>query len=115
MQLIMNTDRDKYGTLIEDYDRDYLDGNNKYPKILQDEHNLLKGWTKHEKPGQKYSSKVGMSFSTVGEEAGEALVNDGAKGPIFSRCGRNSHTVDTCTAKYRDDRTMLHKGRRCGI
>ena len=39
---------------------------------------------------------------------GEALVNDGAKRPKCSRCGRNSHTVDKCTAKYQDDGTMLH-------
>ena len=42
------------------------------------------------------------------EEDGEVLVNDGAKRPKCSRCGCNSHTVDKCTAKYRDDGTMLH-------
>ena len=26
MQLVMNADRDKYGSLIEDYDRDFLGG-----------------------------------------------------------------------------------------
>ena len=36
MQLIMNTDRDKYGTLIKDYDNKYFGVINKYPKILQD-------------------------------------------------------------------------------
>ena len=36
MQLIMNVDRDKYGTLVKDYDREYLDGINKYLKTLQD-------------------------------------------------------------------------------
>ena len=36
MQLIMNADRDKYGTLIKDYDREYLGGVNTYPKTLQD-------------------------------------------------------------------------------
>ena len=34
MQIIMNTDRDKYGTLIKDHERDSLGGNNKYPKAL---------------------------------------------------------------------------------
>ena len=28
MQLVMNADRDKYGSLIEDYDRNFLGGNN---------------------------------------------------------------------------------------
>ena len=31
MQLIMNADPDKYGSLIESYDRDFLSGENKYP------------------------------------------------------------------------------------
>ena len=56
----------------------------------------------------KYTSKVEVSFNTAGEANGEAIVNDGAKRPKCSRCGRNSHTVDKCTAKYRDDGTMLH-------
>ena len=31
MQLIMNADPDKYGSLIESYDRDFLSGEKKYP------------------------------------------------------------------------------------
>ena len=76
MQLIMSSDRDKYDTLVKDYNRDYLGGNNKYPKTLQDAYNLLKGWNKNEKPGQTYPSKVGMSFNMVGEEDGEAPANE---------------------------------------
>ena len=34
MQLIMNTDCDKYGTLTKDYIKEYLGGINKYPKTL---------------------------------------------------------------------------------
>ena len=41
MQLIINADCDIYGTLIKDYNRDYLGGDNKYPKTLQDAYNLL--------------------------------------------------------------------------
>ena len=65
MQLIMNADRDKYGTLIKDYNREYLGGINKYPKTLQDVYNLMKGWNKHEKTEQKYPSKIGVSFNAV--------------------------------------------------
>ena len=54
MQLIMNAYCDKYGTLIKDYDREYLGGFNIYPKTLQGMYNLRKGWNKHEKPGQTY-------------------------------------------------------------
>ena len=38
MQLIMNAERGKYGTMIKDYDKDA--------------YNLLKGWNKHKKTGQ---------------------------------------------------------------
>ena len=31
MQLIMNADPDKYGSLIKSYDQDFLSGENKYP------------------------------------------------------------------------------------
>ena len=76
MQLIMDAGRSKYGTLIKGYNRNYLSGINKCQKILQDAYSLLKGWNKHKTPGQKYPSKVGVSFNTVGEEN---IVNDGAK------------------------------------
>ena len=61
----MNTDHNRYGTLIKDYDREYLGRIHKCPKILQDAYNLLRGWNKHEQPGQKYPSKIGVSFNTV--------------------------------------------------
>jgi hypothetical protein len=50
MQLVMNADPDKYGSLIESYDRDFLSGENKYPKTPLDAYNLLKGWNKHQNP-----------------------------------------------------------------
>ena len=49
-----------------------------------------------------------MSFNTVGEENGEALVNDGAKHPPCSRCGCTNHTVELWFAKNRGDGKMLH-------
>ena len=55
-----------------------------------------------------YPSKIGISFNTVGEEDGEALVNDEPKHSKCSRCGCNNHTMEKCTAKYRDDGTLLH-------
>ena len=51
-------DCDKYGTLLKDYDREYLGGVNKYPKTLQDAYTLLKVWTRHNIAGQKYPFKV---------------------------------------------------------
>ena len=59
--------------LIKDYDREYLGGIDKYPKTFQDAYNLLKGWNKHKKSGQKHPPRVGVSFNTVGEEKGKLL------------------------------------------
>ena len=36
MRLIMDVNHNTYGTLIKDYDREYLGRISKYPKILQD-------------------------------------------------------------------------------
>ena len=50
MQLLLNANPDKYGSLIESYDRDFLSGENKYPKKTPDAYNLLKGWNTHHNP-----------------------------------------------------------------
>ena len=108
MQLIMNTNHDKYGTLIKEYDREYIGRMNRYPKILQDTYSLRKGWNKHEKPGQTYPFKGGVSFNTMGEVNREVLVNHRAKHPPCSRCDRTSHKVNKCLIKKHNDGTMLH-------
>ena len=104
----MNADRDTYGTLIETYDRDYLGGNNNYPKTPQDAYNLLKRWNKNE-TFQRNPIKVGNSFNTNGEEEedGETMLNDGGR-PRCTRCGRDNHTVDRCVARRSADSTVLH-------
>ena len=103
----MNADRDKYGILIETYDRNYLGGNINYPKNPQDAYNLLKGWDKN-KTFQRNLIKVGNSFNTNGEEEdGDTMLNDGGK-PKCTRCGCDNHTVDRCVARRSADGTVLH-------
>ena len=77
MQLIMNANPDKYGSLIESYDQDFLMGENQYPKTPLDAYNLLKGWNKHQNP--QGPTKVGLSFNNNGEEDGTTLANYGIK------------------------------------
>ena len=67
IKLIMNANRDKYGPLIKDFNREYLSGNNKYPKTLQDTYNLLRGWNKHQPTGQKYPIKGWIILQHHGE------------------------------------------------
>ena len=106
IQLIMIADCNKYCTLIKDYDREYLGGVRKYPKTLQDAYNLLKGRNKHTIPGQKYQFRVELSSTTMSEQTGQTLVNDGTRHPLCSRCGCTNHTSDTCVTSA--DGTMLH-------
>ena len=107
MQLIMNADRDKYGSLIEDFDQDSLGGNNKFPKNPQDSYNLLKGWNKH-RSFQKTPSRVELSFNTNGEKDGTALVYSGDNKKKCSRYGRDNHVDAYCVARKQLDGTMLH-------
>ena len=107
MMAMQLSDRDQFGSLIEDYDREYLSGYNKYPKTLQDAYNLLKGWNKR-KSTQRYP-KVGLSFNTMGnddDEDGVALANDESKPPcpIYNR---TNHTLEQCVARRHMDGTML--------
>ena len=61
MQLVMNADQDKYGSLTESYDQDFLSGENKYQKKTLDAYDLLKGWNTHQH--QQGPTKVGLSFN----------------------------------------------------
>ena len=102
MQFIMNSDQELYGSLIKDFDRDYLSKINKYPKTVHDAHNLLKGW--HEKvTRQKNGGRLGLSFNTMGDDGGSKKSN--VKCP---RCGRFNHTREQCVARMHLNGTVLH-------
>ena len=103
----MNADPDKYGSLIESYDQDFLSGGKKYLKENLDAYNLLKGWNKHQNP--RGPTKVGLSFNNNGEEDGTTLANDGTKlKDKYTRCGCNGHKTTGCHANKHTDRTVLH-------
>ena len=107
MQLVTNADPDKYGSLIDRYDRDFLSGENKYTKTPLNAYNLLKGWNNHQHP--RGPTKVGLSFNNNGEEDGTALVNDGNESKKkCPRCSRNNHKLADCIAKTHYDGTVLH-------
>ena len=120
MHFMLNSDQERYGSLIEDYDNDYLGGKNKYPTTLVGAYTLLKNW---KIPGKKKTNPnnydhinrrgLGLSFNTNGEEVedGDALVNDGKniyKGPACTRCKRPNHATSDCRARWHADGTMLH-------
>ena len=103
MQPIMNADCDKFGTLINEYAREYLGRINIYPKTLQDVYD-----NKHKNLGQNHPSKIGISCNTTGEESREYLVNAGATHLPYSRCSCTNHSFDKCVARKYADGTMLH-------
>ncbi len=92
MQLLLNSDKEQYGSLIEEFDRDFLSGINKYPKTLHDAFNLLKGWNKKKVVNRNY--QVGIAFNTMGEEEEEE-----DNRPPCARCGRKSRPATKCFAK----------------
>lgn len=68
MHFIMNSDMKRNCDLVDDYGREYLSGNNKYPDTLHDAYLLLKNWGR-KKPGRaKVPGKLGLTtFNTPGE------------------------------------------------
>ena len=77
---------------MESYNRDFLLGENKYPKTPIDAYDLLKGWNKHQHP--RGPTPVGMTFNNNEGEDGTALVNDGTKAKKkCSQCGYDNHKV----------------------
>ena len=105
MQLILNADKKRYASLVEEYDRAYLTKvngvpHNRYPKTINEAYNLLKNWNKNPDQQQRNPNRVGVSFNTVGD-TGEGK-------QLCSRCGRDNHTLDKCHATKHANGTMLH-------
>ena len=92
---------------MESYNRDFLLGENKYPKTPIDAYDLLKGWNKHQHP--QGPTTVGLTFNNNEGEDGITLVNDGTKAKKkCSRCSRDNHKLANCYAKHHFDGTVLH-------
>mmetsp|Transcript_36712 Transcript_36712/g.77037 ORF Transcript_36712/g.77037 Transcript_36712/m.77037 type:complete len:161 (-) Transcript_36712:659-1141(-) len=73
IHFIINSDWERYGDVIEQFNQAYLSGNNNYPKKLHDAYTLLKNWTK--RPQKKHvPSKLGLSFNIKGDKDGNTLV-----------------------------------------
>ena len=111
MQLLLNADRNRYGSLIEEFDRAYLTTANsihvnRYPKTCNEAYTLLKNWNRNPDQHRTYT-RPGVSFNTLGDdEDGDVLVNDGK--PKCPRCGRDNHKLANCIARKHMDGTVLH-------
>ena len=108
VQLILNANREQYTSLVEEFDRAYLSGINKYPKTPIEACNPLKGWKKR-RIGNKTPGKLGLSFNTMGDDEEKVFVNsNGYKGPKCTRCGRTNHGADACYVTKHVNGTVLH-------
>ena len=108
VRMLMASDRNIFGGLIEDLRNDYLTGTNKYPKTMATCFTLLNHWSKNPRnvPGAMAPNNVGMAFTHEGEESdGDVLVNDERN--TCTRCGRNNHPTQKCHAKYHHNGTVL--------
>jgi hypothetical protein len=107
IRMLMSSDRNRFGGLIEDLRNDYLTKNNRYPQTMGECFTLLNHWSRNPRnvPGAITPNNVGMAFVHDDDEDGEALVNNGDA--VCTRCGRKNHTVEQCRARYHHDGTVL--------
>jgi hypothetical protein len=107
IQMLMSSDRNQFGGLIEDLPNDYLTKNNKYPQTMGECFTLLNRWSRNPRnvPGAITPNNFGMAFVHDDDENGDTLVTNGEA--VCTRCGRNNHTVEQCRARYHHDGTVL--------
>ena len=112
IHMLLGADKDRFGGAVEDFAHSYLmDKSNQYPADTQACYNLLSNWQKSSgRPRDR--DRAGVSFNTLGDDDGTALVNDGGgkkySGPPCEKCGWNNHATADCRAKKHKDGTMLH-------
>jgi len=108
MQFILGADRDIYGGMIEEFDRDYLTGTDRYPTTLHKAYTILRNWHggksgRKKKPSDR-DTELGVSFNTVGEGDGDEVERSERK--QCGRCGR--YHRGECTATKHVNGTTLH-------
>ena len=84
MTFTLNSDRTKYGTLIEDLENSYLHGEDRFPKTMTNAYNLLTNWKQDMRNMLRGPANDGVSFANVdnSEEEGGAnltLTTEGKK------------------------------------
>jgi hypothetical protein len=80
---LLGIDRNQYGKLIEDLENSYLQGNNNYPKMVQDAYALLVNWKQDPRNmvqmgGMGGDGVVFTNNGTESENSGTTLVTGGA-------------------------------------
>jgi hypothetical protein len=112
--LLMNADRTRYASFIQDLENDYLQGQDNYPKTVEQAYNVLTNWRKDPNSATRFIANDGVSFANVeggaeDEDEAIALATDGNEekkkktpnNPAYShitchRCQQKGHYANTC-------------------
>jgi Reverse transcriptase (RNA-dependent DNA polymerase)/Zinc knuckle len=114
---LLGADRIRYGKLIEDMENSYLQGQNNYPKTINDAYNLLSNWKQDPRNMVRIGAggTDGVQFvnnGTENENDGTLLANNGTskKGGKSNKsevtcfnCGKKGHYADSCPEKGKDE------------
>jgi hypothetical protein len=89
---LSGSDKNRYGSLVEDLENDYTKGNNNYPETLNAAYNLVVNYRNHQRPASHvFIDSEGMTFANV-----EKRVVDRAKVRCFN-CDVMGRYANECT------------------
>ena len=119
MTFILNSDRNKYGKMLEDLENGYLHGVDNFPKTMTSAYNLLTNWKQDTRNMLRGPANDGVSFANVDnnvEEGGANLTftTEGKKiefpNVTCHRCNKKGHYANTCTAERLSSKQLLMAG-----
>ena len=109
---LLGANRDRYGKLIEDIENAMVQGNDTYPKTVNDAYNLLLHWKHNPRNVMRAlnMSAMGGAFMQDGEEEerGSVHANNGRQGKDKShikcfRCKKMGHYANECPDKKKNE------------
>lgn len=120
---IFNSDRNRFGRLLENLENDFLLGDDNYPKTVTSAYNLLTNFKEDQRNMLRGPSNDGVSFNTIGEEEESAVepavvlaTNGAAKNQnefphiTCHRCDKKGHYASACAEERQTSTQMLMAG-----
>mmetsp|Transcript_16842 Transcript_16842/g.21527 ORF Transcript_16842/g.21527 Transcript_16842/m.21527 type:complete len:216 (-) Transcript_16842:420-1067(-) len=110
MHFILGADKERFGGMIQEFDRSFLSGVDNYPTDLQKAYTLLRHWHGNNSKKKKSvnDTELGVSFNAVGDQddGGGDDTATRAERKKCDRCGR--YHRGQCTATTHVNGTTLH-------